>query len=210
MPPMPIDYRSSSAELSQREAFARSRLARTYREFVDRVVLARLPRAARVIDIGAGEAILLEKRRERGADGWSLALDRHPLNAEIARNHGFPSILADAAALPVASESFDVAVLNNMLEHVDDPHAVLSEARRVLRPRGHALVLVPHEDNFRRARTMLGRREEAGLDYGHVHFWTPSSLHAALAAAGLTPVGARNLPLPAWGLALHHLAEAVR
>jgi SAM-dependent methyltransferase len=207
---MPIDYRSTSASLSQREAFARSRLARSYREFVDRVVLALIPGSSRVIDIGAGEVVLLEKRRERGAPGWSLALDRHPENAGIARGYGFPAIVGDAAALPVAPATFDVAVLNNMLEHVDDPHAVLSEAHRVLRPGGTAIVLVPHEDNFRRARMLLGRREEAGLDYGHVHFWTPGTLDAALRVAGFTPRHCRNLPLPAWPAALHHLAMAVK
>jgi len=131
-------------------------------------------------------------------------------NAVIARRYRFPSILAEASRLPVATASFDIAVLNNMLEHVDDPGAVLSEAHRVLRPGGTAIVLVPHEDNFRRARTLLGRREEAGLDYGHVQVWTPASLDLALRVAGLTPRRRRSLPLPLWPLALHHLALATK
>ena len=207
---MPIDYRSSSADLSQREAFARSRLARAYRHHVDRVVMASLPEARRCIDIGAGEVILLEKLRARNGRAWLVALDRHPENAAIAGRFGFPAILADAAALPLAAESFDIAILNNMLEHVDDPHAVLVEARRILAPGGRAVVLVPHENNFRRARVLLGRRHEAGLDYGHVQDWDPESLDRALRRADLVPVARRNLPLPVWAGALHHLAIATR
>ena len=55
-----------------------------------------------------------------------FALDRHPVNARLCRDYGFPSVEADAAELPFASERFAVVILANMLEHVEDSHAVLS------------------------------------------------------------------------------------
>lgn len=212
---MPVDYRPGSAELSQREAFRRSRLARWYRATLDRELLGWIARARprALLDVGAGEGILLEKERARrgastaGEPGLvRLALDLHRENARICRALGFPAVHADAVALPFPAGAFDLVLLTNMLEHVEDPGAALREARRVLVPGGLALVLVPHEDNFRRARILLGRRKEAALDYGHVHSWTPCSLAGALEEAGFTREASRNLPLPRWATALHHLA----
>lgn len=212
---MPIDYRPGSADLSQREAFRRSRLARAYRATLDRALLGWIARARprALLDVGAGEGILLEKERARsaaaalgGPERVRLALDLHRENARLCRSLGFPAVHGDAVSLPFRDAAFDLVLLTNMLEHVEDPRAALGEARRVLVPGGLALVLVPHEDNFRRARILLGRREAAHLDYGHVRNWTPRDLAAALAEAGFARVAARNFPLPAWPAALHHLA----
>jgi SAM-dependent methyltransferase len=202
---MPIDYRASSATLSQREAFARSRLARTYRGLLDRTLLDLVGEAASLIDVGCGEAIFLEKLARSGRRAFTVGLDLHPENAVITRRLGFAAVRADAVRLPVAERTFEVALLTTMLEHVDDPLAALKEARRVLVPGGLAVVLVPHEDNFRRARTLLGRREEARLDYGHVNVFTPSSLRTLVRQAGLEAQRSRTLPLPWWFGALHLL-----
>ena len=39
-----------------------------------------------------------------------------------------------AEPIPLTSGSVDVVVARNSLDHVDDPHAVLREAQRLLRP----------------------------------------------------------------------------
>jgi len=43
----------------------------------------------------------------------------------------------------VASDSFDVFICDNTLEHVADPHAGLRQMRRVLRPGGWAILMLP-------------------------------------------------------------------
>jgi hypothetical protein len=50
---------------------------------------------------------------------------------------------ADITRLPFADESFDLAVCSHVLEHVEDDVAAMRELRRVLRPGGSVLVLVP-------------------------------------------------------------------
>jgi len=45
-------------------------------------------------------------------------------------------IAARAEAIPLISGSVDVVVARNSLDHVDDPRAVVAEARRLLRPGG--------------------------------------------------------------------------
>lgn len=56
-------------------------------------------------------------------------------------------IVADAHKLPFRSNQFSAVFAMEVLEHVFDPSKVLSEVRRVLKPKGYAVFLVP-SDNF--------------------------------------------------------------
>ncbi|MFL5256507.1 MAG: class I SAM-dependent methyltransferase [Rhodopila sp.] len=49
----------------------------------------------------------------------------------------------DITNLPLADESYDVAIANHVLEHIDDDRQALRELFRVLRPGGTALLTVP-------------------------------------------------------------------
>ena len=50
-------------------------------------------------------------------------------------------VVADAHELPFASESLDLVVLPHLLEFSDEPHQILREIERVLRPEGQLVVL---------------------------------------------------------------------
>lgn len=52
-------------------------------------------------------------------------------------------VTADAARLPFPADTFDVIIANDVMEHVADPDAVLSECHRVLRSRGRLYVDFP-------------------------------------------------------------------
>lgn len=57
---------------------------------------------------------------------------RGATNVDIDRWRGVANFVqADAAKLPFADRSFDTAIIGDMLEHCDDPSAVLREACRV-------------------------------------------------------------------------------
>lgn len=53
---------------------------------------------------------------------------------------------ASAYALPYASQSFDMVLLTEVLEHLEDESLALQEIRRVLKPGGWLLVTVPSVD----------------------------------------------------------------
>jgi SAM-dependent methyltransferase len=85
---------------------------------------------ARVLDYGCAD---LPYRRLFPADTEYLAADLpgNPLaNVEIGADGG----------VPIPSESVDVVVSTQVLEHVEDPNHYLSECRRVLRPGGQLLL----------------------------------------------------------------------
>jgi SAM-dependent methyltransferase len=81
--------------------------------------------------------------------------------------------IADLAALPLANASVDVAVCVQVLEHVSQPHTVLAEISRVLRPGGRLFLTTSftwpqHQKPFDGLRfSSFGLRrllEEASLD----------------------------------------------
>lgn len=54
-----------------------------------------------------------------------------------------PDIEADAANIPLPDNSFDTAIIAELLEHVPNPQDVLKEAYRLLKVNGRAIVTVP-------------------------------------------------------------------
>jgi len=99
-----------------------------------------MPRG-RALDVGAGSGGNTSVLRELG---WDVAaLEYSPAAAELCRGRGIPVVRADARRLPFADARFDLVMLTDLWEHVDDHRAVAAEAFRVLRPGGALLVAVP-------------------------------------------------------------------
>ena len=79
---------------------------------------------------------------QRGFEVTSV--DDSPAAVDVLRTRlPGPIELADVTAMPFADESFDAAVLGEVLEHVPDDAGALSEVARVLRPHGVLAVSVP-------------------------------------------------------------------
>jgi SAM-dependent methyltransferase len=72
------------------------------------------------------------------------------LTADLLSSHAM--VKMDITNIQYSDETFDVIYCSHVLEHVSDDMAALREMRRVLRPQGWALILVPitadrtHED----------------------------------------------------------------
>lgn len=63
---------------------------------------------------------------------------------DISRNT-CKSILGDAHKLPFKSESFDLILLLDLLEHTDDK-LVIEEVYRIIKPKGNVIIMVPAFD----------------------------------------------------------------
>jgi SAM-dependent methyltransferase len=84
------------------------------------------------IDIGGGPGYMADALRAQGASCCMLEYD----HAEMCGHGRTPdrAVRGDAQSLPVASGSLDIVHSSNVLEHVPDPRAMLSEMVRVLAP----------------------------------------------------------------------------
>lgn len=76
-----------------------------------------------------------------------------------------PDYVGDVRAMPFDDASFDSVLSNQVLEHVDDTHRVVSELHRVLRPGGYACITVPFVGRLHERPHDYWRFSEYGLRY---------------------------------------------
>jgi len=97
----------------------------------------------RVLDCGCGAGEYVRALLARGADAFGVEFDAQKIEAGQAGELAARIRIGDLEALAFPDASFDVALLNEVLEHVPDDAAALAEVRRVLRPDGRLVVLSP-------------------------------------------------------------------
>jgi MPBQ/MSBQ methyltransferase len=104
-------------------------------------------RDLRTLDVGAGTGFTTEGIVEHVDAGAVTMLDQSP--HQLARAREKPSLaaceklLGDAEELPFADDAFDRYVSAGSIEYWPDPQRALTEAYRVLRPGGRAVVIGP-------------------------------------------------------------------
>jgi len=107
----------------------------------------------RVIDVGSGDGYL-------GAVMQTFRPGTHVTGVETQvralTRPGFEPVVFDGLHLPFADQSFDVAILSNVLHHADDQPALFTETCRVTRSR---VIIKDHL-----ARHLLDRWKLAALD----------------------------------------------
>lgn len=114
--------------------------------------------------------------------------------------------VADAAALPFPSETFDGVYTMGTLEHVPDPDRAFAEIARVMKPGAVAIVGVPNRrDPFlfwlaSRMMQAIGR-----YPYGYERWYTNEELGGQLGAQGLRVDGADGILFLPWFLRIPDL-----
>jgi ubiquinone/menaquinone biosynthesis C-methylase UbiE len=89
-------------------------------------------------------------------------------------SHPMEYVAASAEAMPFDEASFDVITSLNSLDHVDDMDRTIAEIKRVLRPRGHLVLVVEvgHEPTWSEPQTIsweVCERFEPELEVVQVH-----------------------------------------
>lgn len=181
--PSPPDPRD--APLSR----AYAKRARLFEHYMDRLldILEREMGAAaarRLLDVGCGPGILLDRARRRG---W-MAEGIEPAEAAAAeaRAKGFA-----VSARPIEDEgieagAYDAIIFSASLEHIREPRAALEAARAALRPEGILIAEVPNFAGL--ARRILGARWHALAPEAHRWHFAPAAIERLIRAAGLDPI----------------------
>lgn len=127
----------------------------------------------RVLDLGCGPGGYSRTLGERGFE--CRALDVEETYVEAARGLGVEAALYDGERLPLEDGSVDTVILLEVLEHLEDPAALLREAARVAR--SNVLVSTPNcTQDFGSVPIEFSHM----LDVDHRQFFTVDSLAALL------------------------------
>jgi SAM-dependent methyltransferase len=152
----------------------------------------------RMVSVGCGPAEgLAWLARFTQSGGWIVGLDADPLHARHVDSRQ-EYVVGDLKAAPFASRKFDVVLMLDVLEHLDDDDTGLREAARLLGPGGLLVVTVPalpslwggqdvvsnHHRRYTR-RTLLRTFREADLPRPHVDYFN-SLLFPPIAAVRWT------------------------
>jgi SAM-dependent methyltransferase len=152
--------------------------------FVRRLRALGAPReGARLLDLGAAYGFAVDEARRLG---WrAVGLEVSPTAARRAAETIRAAVVAvgDAQHVPFADDCFDVVTLWDVLEHLPEPHAAMTEVARVLRPGGR-LVLTTGDVGSLAAR-VSGVRWHLYTLPEHVFFYSREGLRRLLAAHGL-------------------------
>lgn len=140
-----------------------------------------------ILDVGCGEGVLTSEWAER-LDGGRIVgidLDDPKLKAEweARRRPNLEYRVEEATSLSFGDDEFDMASAIEVLEHVPEPAATLSEMARVAGR--HLLVSVPREPMWRMLNMARGAYiRDLGNTPGHLNHWSKVSFHSLLSRYG--------------------------
>ena len=164
---------------------------------------------ARVLDVGSGDARLthfLAKRFRRviGIEPQSDAIELGRLMTRL--NGTAPGFVrGDAATLPFANGAFDAVSAFDVIEHLprDFTPAMLTEARRVLRPGGWLLLTTPN------ARSLRNRVLGPHLDPKPYFEFSADELATAVRQGGFEIVRVEGCYIPRPRPRIEHFASVI-
>jgi len=127
----------------------------------------------KILDVGCGTGRLVKFLKENGFE--ALGCD---ISDEAIKLSG--QIKASACALPFRKKSFEAVTAVSLIEHLkpNEAEKFLSEAERVLKPKGYLFLVTP---NFWSLARVLKRKKWFGYtDPTHLQFYSPFSLKRLL------------------------------
>ena len=167
----------------------------------------------RVLDVGCGDGRFAGELLDAGAQVLGIDVAEEPLRRARARRPELDvRLVPDAGPWQLEDSSFDVVWAGEVIEHVADTSAWLSEARRVLRSGGSLVLSTPAHDRLTLLATALSRRafarrfEPRGE---HLRFYSCDTLTQLLGDFGFQQISVRGAGGPPGARRLL-LAHAIR
>jgi SAM-dependent methyltransferase len=166
-----------------------------------------LPGPGRIVDVGCGDGRILDMLRRHGRSDWELwGIEFNDGAAAQARRAGYTVLAGRFETVALEPASVDLMIMNQLIEHVEDPRAMIAKARAALRPGGHLVIETPNLDSL--DARIFRRRYWGGYHFPrHFTLFDTRTLPALARAGGLEPLEQRPLVCPQfWILSIHHLA----
>jgi SAM-dependent methyltransferase len=136
-----------------------------------------------LLDVGCGFGAFLEAAKSVGWRVCGVEVAFAPASIAARHHDVFYGLLSDA---PYEPNSFDVVRLNNVIEHVPSPWALLQDIRRVIRPGGLLFISTPNVTSFTATLQGMGWRYVQGEN--HIYLFGLRTIGRLLEIAGFKVV----------------------
>jgi 2-polyprenyl-3-methyl-5-hydroxy-6-metoxy-1,4-benzoquinol methylase len=124
-----------------------------YKEYIRyETILKRIPQQTKtVLDLGCGDGFLSYRiaQKRYQVTAMDLSLNRLKRFKEQAEKFNIQQIEGDITKVDLPSESFDLIVCSEVIEHLPNYMDVLNEVWRLLKKGGHFIVTVPNNQNVK-------------------------------------------------------------
>lgn len=153
-----------------------------------------------LLDVGAGSGILVEQAIKQSFD--AVGIEPSASLYKTAQALGLPMI---HGVLPQASlkNRFDVVALIDVIEHVDNPRAIMREIGNCMKTDAICVVITPDVNSWA-ARAMRAKWWHYRL--AHIGYFNEKTLQQLMATAGLEIVAVHR---PGWYFPASYLLERV-
>jgi SAM-dependent methyltransferase len=123
-----------------------------------------LPDHARILDVGCGDGFHLDLLRQYGKPTWRLeGVDMSERAVAVARAKGLTVIQGSIESANVDRAAYDLVILIQTIEHIEQPAVTLRAIREVLRPGGRLVIVTDNTGS-------LDAKLFGGRHWGGYHF----------------------------------------
>jgi len=148
----------------------------------------------RVLDVGCAAGYVLDTARRRGWDTTGVEIS--DFAATHAREElGLEVLTGDFPEMGLSTESFDLVLMLDVIEHFRSPRRALEKALDVAAPGGRLVLDTPNYDSA--PARFLGTRWGLIAPEHHLFYFTPRTLSRMLRETGFKDI---EIEFPQWGL----------
>jgi ubiquinone/menaquinone biosynthesis C-methylase UbiE len=154
-----------------------------------------------ILDIGCGEGHITNAIKDLPGVKLVWGMD-YSFTAIRKSVKNYPSVnfcVADAYELPFSDGFFDIAVCNNIWEHVPDPLNLLKDVSRILSNNGYLVISTPSLFRYDNLLKIIRRLGPQKISHHHVTEYTIGQVMDQLAFGGYDILRVTSRPLPIQG-----------
>ena len=152
--------------------------------------IAKFKKSGRLLDIGCGPGFFLDEAKRQGWDVQGVDLSKW--SKEHAKTYFSIDIFQGTLSSAVFPDrAFDVIVMNDVIEHLEDPKVVLKEIRRILKNDGVIYISTP---DIKSVLSRLLRAKWWGINKYHLFYFSKKTIEKLFDEVGFKPLRYSSYP----------------